>query len=152
MVSERHPVGSVKDHQDTKAPSEIFRAPVPPHLDDVGRAIVDSAFRIHTTLGPGLLESVYEECLAYELRKRSISVKQQVLLSIIYEQLTIESAYRIDLVVADEVLVEVKSAETLLPVHQAQMLTYLKLSKKRLGYLINFNVPVIKAGIRRFAL
>lgn len=124
----------------------------PRHLDDFSRAIVDSAFRVHSTLGPGLLESVYEECLAYELRKRGLSIMQQVVLSVIYDQLTINSAYRIDLVVADEVLVEVKSAEALLPVHQAQLLTYLKLSKKRLGYLINFNVPVIKSGIRRLAL
>ena len=143
---------TVKDHQDTKAPSSNKSAAEPRHLDEFGRAIVDSAFRVHSTLGPGLLESVYEECLAYELRKRGLPVRQQVLLSVVYEQLMIESAYRIDLMVAEEVLVEVKAAEVLLPVHQAQLLTYLKLSKKRLGYLLNFNVPVIKAGIRRIAL
>ena len=125
---------------------------MPRQLDDIGRAIVDSAFRVHTTLGPGLLESVYENCLAYELRDRGLAVVQQRMLAVVYGRLVIDAAYRIDLTVADEVLVEVKAAEALLPVHHAQMLTYLKLARKRLGYLINFNVPVIKSGIRRVAL
>jgi GxxExxY protein len=142
----------VTDHQDTKAPSSIEGAAEPRHLDDLGRTIVDSAFRVHTTLGPGLLESVYEECLAYELRTRGISLQRQVTLPIAYEKLIIPSAYRIDIIVADEVLVEVKATESMLAVHHAQLLTYLKLSKKRLGYLINFNVPLIKSGIKRVAL
>ena len=125
---------------------------MPRQLDDIGRAIVDSAFRVHTTVGPGLLESVYENCLAYELRDRGLAVVQQRMLAVVYGRLVIDAAYRIDLTVADEVLVEVKAAEALLPVHHAQMLTYLKLARKRLGYLINFNVPVIKSGIRRVAL
>ena len=125
---------------------------MPRQLDDIGRAIVDSAFRVHTTLGPGLLESVYENCLAYELRDRGLAVVQQRMLAVVYGRFVIDAAYRIDLTVADEVLVEVKAAEALLPVHHAQMLTYLKLARKRLGYLINFNVPVIKSGIRRVAL
>ncbi|HEY7611032.1 MAG TPA: GxxExxY protein [Alphaproteobacteria bacterium] len=142
----------MKDHQDTKAPSNPEGAAMPRHLDEFGRAIVDSAFRVHSTLGPGLLESVYEECLAYELRSRGLAVQRQVSLPIAYDKLIIPSAYRIDLIVADEILVEVKAAEAMLPVHHAQLLTYLKLSKKRLGYLINFNVPLIKSGIKRVAL
>ncbi len=140
------------DHQGTKAPSKNEGAAEPRHLDELGRAIVDSALRVHTTLGPGLLETVYEECLAYELRVRGLAVQRQVILPIAYETLVIPSAYRIDIVVADEILVEVKAAEAMLPVHHAQLLTYLKLSKKRLGYLINFNVPLIKSGIKRMAL
>jgi GxxExxY protein len=142
----------VTDHQDTKAPSNIEGAAEPRHLDGYGRLIVDSAFRVHTTLGPGLLESVYEECLAYELRARGLQVQRQVSLPIAYDKLVIPSAYRVDLMVSDEVLVEVKATEAMLAVHHAQLLTYLKLSKKRLGYLINFNVPLIKSGIKRVAL
>jgi GxxExxY protein len=124
----------------------------PRRLDDLGRTIVDAAFRVHTTLGPGLLESVYEECLACELRARGIALQRQVALPIAHDKLIIPSAYRIDLVVADEILVEAKAAETMLAVHRAQRLTYLKLSKKRLGFLINFDVPLIKPGIKRVAL
>ncbi len=120
-----------------------------PEHDVVARQIVDAAFAIHKTLGPGLLESVYEQCLAYELRSRSLQVECQVALPVRYRDIQIEIGFRIDLVVNDLILIEVKATERIIPVHEAQLLTYLKLSGKHLGLLINFNVPLIKDGIRR---
>jgi GxxExxY protein len=107
---------------------------------------------VHTRLGPGLLESVYETCLCMELQKRSLPFKRQVALPIVYDEVTIAGALRIDVLVAESVVVEVKASELMLPVYEAQLLTYLKLSSRRLGYLINFNVAMIKNGIRRMAL
>jgi GxxExxY protein len=120
-------------------------------VDEIASEIVDAAFKVHVALGPGLLESAYEACLAFELRKRGLSVEQQKPQAISYEGLTIDAGYRLDLLVADCVIVELKAVEQLLPVHQAQIITYLKLSGKSLGFLINFHVPVLKQGIRRFA-
>jgi GxxExxY protein len=111
--------------------------------------LVDSAYRVHRQLGAGLLESVYETCLAYELTKRGLEVRRQVPVPIVYDGVLLDAALRIDLLVQDLLVVEVKATEALLPVHDAQLLTYLKLAAKRLGFLINFNVPVIKQGIRR---
>lgn len=113
--------------------------------------VVDSAYRIHTTLGPGLLESVYESALAHELTKRQIPFRRQHPISVIYDGLPIHSAFYADLLVADELIVEIKSVETLTPVHKKQLLTYLRLSGKTLGLLINFNVLLIKNGITRIA-
>lgn len=117
--------------------------------DLIASAIVDSSLTVHKRLGPGLLESVYELCLFHELTKRSISVERQVGFPIQYDDLKIESGLRIDLLVDNLVIVEIKAVEKLAPVHQAQLLTYLKLTDKKLGLLINFNVPLIKDGIKR---
>jgi GxxExxY protein len=115
----------------------------------IAREIVDSAFAVHSTLGPGLLESVYEQCLAAELNFRDVPVVRQLPVPVIYRDVRMDAGFRIDMVVGGMVVVEVKAAEKILPIHEAQLLTYLKLSGYRLGFLINFNVPLIKDGIRR---
>ena len=117
--------------------------------NQIAAAVVDAAFKIHTTLGPGLLESVYQATLSYELEKRGLSVGQQVGLPVYYETLKLEIGYRVDLIVGDKVIIEIKSVEALAPIHKSQLLTYLRLSDLRLGLLINFNVERIKDGIRR---
>ena len=117
--------------------------------NEVSRQIVDSAYRIHVALGPGLLESVYDELLAHELKKRGLNVVQQKAIPIIYDGTRIETAFRADLIVEDLVVVEVKSITEISPVHKKQLRTYLRLSEKRLGLLINFNVNLIKDGITR---
>lgn len=121
-------------------------------LDAVGRAVVDSAIRVHKTLGPGLLESAYEHCLAHELRKRGLPIKQQLSLPVHYDGKRIEGGLRLDLLASDCVIVEVKAIEKANPVHLAQLHTYLKLTGLRLGHLINFNVRLAKEGIQRYAL
>ena len=118
-------------------------------LDSITGAIVDAAMRVHTALGPGMLESVYEKCLNHELTKRGLRVEMQVWVPVIYDGVKIEGGYRIDLVVESEVLVELKVVEQILEVHKAQLLSYLKLSDKRVGLLINFNVVHLRDGIRR---
>ena len=118
----------------------------------VSRFVLDAAMKVHTALGPGLLESTYEACLAQELKKAGLSVQTQVALPVVYDGLKLEIGYRIDLLVEDLVLVEVKSVEALAPIHHAQVLTYLKLSGKSLGLLINFNVVHLKDGIKRFVM
>ena len=117
--------------------------------EDIARHIVDSAFAVHSTLGPGLLESVYEQCLAFELTARNIAIRRQVGAPIIYRSNRIEAGFRMDLVVDDLIVVEIKACEQTLPIHEAQLLTYLRLSDYQLGFLINFNVTLIKNGIRR---
>jgi GxxExxY protein len=120
--------------------------------EDVNRvtgSVVDAAMRVHTALGPGLLESVYEVCLAYELRERGLKVLQQVTLPVIYKGLTVEAGYRIDLLVNDLVVVELKAVEKLAAVFEAQLLSYLKLSGMPAGLLINFNVVHLRYGIKR---
>ena len=134
-------------HQDTKRIE-----PIPAELDALARTVIDAAFKVHTELGPGLLESVYEICLAHELRKRGRRVELQVMRPIIFDSVQIDSGLRIDMLVENELLVELKSAEAHHPLYEAQLLTYLKLSRKRLGLLINFNVPRIRDGIKRIAL
>jgi GxxExxY protein len=126
--------------------------PVSQSLDRIGREIVDAAFKVHEALGPGLLESVYEICLRHELGKRGLAVQQQVVVPIVYDGIRLDGGLRLDLVVEGEVVVELKAVDRLMPVNEAQILSYLKLSRKRLGYLINVNVPRIKGGIRRYAL
>ncbi|HEY7990304.1 MAG TPA: GxxExxY protein [Stellaceae bacterium] len=118
--------------------------------DVLARQIVDSSFAVHSALGPGLLESVYQQCLVCELRSRKINIQQQIALPIRYRDTVVEAGLRLDLLADDKVIVEIKAIEKLLPVHEAQLLTYLKLAKKDLGILVNFNVPLIKDGIRRF--
>jgi GxxExxY protein len=115
----------------------------------IAKEIVDVAFRIHTTLGPGLLESVYDVVLAYELDRRSLRTVRQQPIPVVYENVHIDTGFRADLVVEDKVIVEVKSVEILAPVHKKQLLTYLRLADKRLGLLINFHVALIKDGIMR---
>lgn len=117
--------------------------------NDLAKRIVNAAYRIHTTLGPGLLESVYETTLTYELEKIGIKVLRQQALPVIYETIRMDIGFRADLIVGDKVIVEIKSVEAISPVHRKQLLTYLRLTNKRLGLLINFNVEVIRDGITR---
>jgi GxxExxY protein len=118
-------------------------------FDDCSGAILDCAMRVHTFLGPGLLESAYEACLALELRERGLLARRQVPLPIIYHHQTIDVGYRVDMIVDDQVLVELKAVTRILPVHYAQMLSYLRLSGLRAGLLINFHEPRLKDGIKR---
>ncbi|MDR1146395.1 MAG: GxxExxY protein [Verrucomicrobiales bacterium] len=120
-----------------------------PDIERLAKQVVDAAFKVHSTLGAGLLESIYEQCLVIELDKRDIKLARQVPLPVIYDGQRIPADFRLDLLVANQIIVEVKSVEALLPVHQSQLLTYLKLSNLQLGFLINFNVPLIKQGIKR---
>jgi GxxExxY protein len=118
-------------------------------VNEVSGSVVDAAMKVHTALGPGLLESAYEVCLLHELRKRGRKVLSQVALPVVYDGVRIDVGYRIDLLVEDVVIVELKAIEKLLPIHDAQLLSYLKLGGYRLGLLINFNVLHLKDGIKR---
>jgi GxxExxY protein len=118
-------------------------------VDEITGAVIDAAMKIHSVLGPGLLESVYETCLKHELTKRGLRVQSQMWLPVIYDGIEIEGGYKIDLLVNDEVVVELKTVEHLLALHQAQLLSYLKLSNKRIGLLINFNIVHLRDGIKR---
>jgi GxxExxY protein len=126
--------------------------PLPRRTQEIATGVLDAAFAVHQTLGPGLLESTYEICLEHELRLREHDVRRQVALPVVYDTVKLDAGYRIDLIVDGVVIVEVKSVDALAPVHEAQVLTYLKLSERRLGYLINFNVVLLKQGIRRLIL
>jgi GxxExxY protein len=117
--------------------------------EKIASVIVDAAIKVHTLLGPGLLESVYEACLTHELKTRKLKVSRQVILPIFYEGIEIESGLRLDLLVENLVIVELKAVEIILPVHEAQLLSYMRLSKKRIGFLLNFNVPLMRDGITR---
>lgn len=119
--------------------------------DEIAGQIVDAAIAVHRTLGPGLLESAYETCLTFELGDRGLRVASQVALPICYRGRQLDASYRLDLIVDELVIVEIKSVDELAPIHTAQLLTYLKLSDKRLGLLINFNVDLLKRGIKRIA-
>ena len=121
-------------------------------IEEVAREIVDSTIRVHKELGPGLLESTYQACLAYELNKRGLKVDCELTLPVTYDHHQINAGYRIDMLVEDCVIIENKTVETLLPIHEAQLLTYMKLSGISTGLLINFNVKLLKTGIRRFVL
>ncbi len=120
--------------------------------DKIAKEVVDAAFQVHSRLGPGLLESAYEACLAHELNKRGFQVERQKPQPVVYDGLEIEVGYRLDLFVDSTLIIELKAVEQILPIHQAQLMTYLKLSQKTLGLLINFNVPLIKHGIKRVAM
>lgn len=117
--------------------------------NELSRIVFDCALRVHQNLGPGLLESAYEECLFYELKKTGIEVQKQKPLPLVYEEIKLDIGYRIDLIVENKLIVEIKSVESLNDVHFAQLLTYLKLTDCKLGLLINFNVNLIKNGIKR---
>jgi GxxExxY protein len=123
--------------------------PIPDEIEKTAKAILDAAFTVHSNLGPGLLENVYETCLAHELRNKGFNVQVQLTFPVIYDNVRIEVGYRLDMLVNDQVIVEIKSVEQVLSVHQSQLLTYLKLSGYRLGFLLNFNVRHLRDGIQR---
>jgi GxxExxY protein len=122
------------------------------NTDRLVRVVVDAGLKVHTTLGPGLLESVYEHCLAYELEARGLSLKRQPVLPIRYGDVSLDAGYRLDLLVEDCLIIEIKSVEALTRLHEAQMLTYLRLSHCRIGLLMNFNATLFKQGVRQLAL
>ena len=123
----------------------------PEHLNLVTHDIIGAAIEVHRSLGPGLLESVYLECVCHELRMRNVVFDREIPVPLYYKGLQLDQNYRLDLIVAGSIIVELKSVEKLLPVHQAQLLTYLKLKRLPLGLLINFNVAVLRSGIVRIA-
>lgn len=113
-------------------------------LDQISRRIIGAAIEVHRHLGPGLLESAYESCLLFELKRQGFRVEEQRPLPVVYKDVKLDCGYRLDLVVEDEIIVEIKAVEKLLPIHEAQLLSYLRLSHKKVGLLINFHVPVLK--------
>lgn len=119
-------------------------------LNKISKIILDACISVHKEMGPGLLESVYVICLVYELQKRGLKAKTEVSIPLIYQGIVLSKDFRIDILVEDEIILELKAVEVLIPVHQAQIISYLKLADKRLGFLINFNVPLMKNGIKRF--
>lgn len=126
--------------------------PLTIYHENIGKQVVDIAYQIHKALGPGLLEKIYEACFAYELRKRNIPFVTQEKIQIVYDNFVFEEGLRLDLLVDDLIIIEIKAQENYHPVWEAQLLSYLKLSNKRLGYIINFTVPLIKDGIKRLVL
>jgi GxxExxY protein len=118
-------------------------------LDQISRRIIGAAIEVHRHLGPGLLESAYQSCLAFELKQLGLKVEEQKPLPVVYKQVKLDCGYRLDLVVEDEIIVEIKAIEKLLPVHDAQLLSYLRLARRRVGLLMNFHVPVLKNGLKR---
>ena len=118
-------------------------------LNQISGAVIDSAMKVHTALGAGMLESAYEVCLIYELRKRQFNAQSQLALPIVYDGVRLDAGYRIDLLIENAVIVELKAVERVLPIHEAQLLSYLKLSGKKLGLLLNFNVVHFRDGIKR---
>ena len=122
------------------------------NINELTYKIIGCAFKVHSTLGPGLLESTYEHCLAQELAMKGILFERQIGLPLIYENIRIDAGYRLDLMVENKVILELKSVDQIAPVHKAQLLTYMKLSGKRIGILINFNVADLKEGICRMIL
>jgi len=125
---------------------------LPRRTEELATELVDAAYSVHSELGPGLLESIYERCLCHELSLRGIEFEQQVVLPIAYKDLMIEGGLRLDLIVDRQIIVELKAVEKIITVHRAQILTYMKLAGFRLGFLVNFNVPKIKQGIERLIL
>jgi GxxExxY protein len=117
--------------------------------NEIARIVVDAAYKIHTKLGPGLLESAYQAILSYELRKRGLQIETETVIPVHFDEVVIEVGYRADIIVERKVIVELKSVEKIIDVHKKQLLTYLKVSDKRLGLLINFGAPLIKDGITR---
>lgn len=121
-----------------------------PETDKITLAIFNSAVAVHREMGPGLLEAIYQHCLVEEMNDRGLQVKKSVIVPLHYKEKPLNKDYIIDLLVEDEIILELKSVEGLLKVHEAQLISYLKLSNKRLGFLINFNVPLLKQGFKRF--
>lgn len=121
-------------------------------IEATAKMIVSSAFKVHNSLGPGLLESVYELCLSHELQKNKLNVRRQVDIPLEYDGIIFDTGFRLDMLVNDKIIIEIKAVEEMNPVFEAQILTYLKLTGKRLGFLINFNTKLIKHGIKRIIL
>ena len=138
----------------TQRHEDIQDTPVPlsRNLELIASDIIDAAFNTHKQLGPGLLERVYKVCFCHELEKRGLKFERQVQVPIKFDNLTFDEGFRIDVLVENEIICELKAANEMNPVYDAQVLTYLKLTNKRLGFLINFNVPLIKQGIKRIIL
>ena len=122
---------------------------LPEKIESLAANLVDAVFKVHSCLGPGLLESVYESCLAKELHKRSIKFQTQIPMPVIYDGEKIDCGFRLDMLLEEKIIIEIKAVEEVLPVHKAQILTYLKITNLHLGFLVNFNVPLIKYGIQR---
>jgi GxxExxY protein len=143
----------MNSHEDTKS-QRITKnlTPLSNNEEAVAKKIVDAAYTVHENLGPGLLEKIYETCFCHELKKRNLSFRRQVEFPIIYDGLVFQEGLRIDVIVEDLIICEIKSVEENHPIYQAQILSYLKIIKKRLGFLINFNVPILKKGIKRFVI
>jgi GxxExxY protein len=120
--------------------------------EEIATAIVDAAYKVHSTLGPGLIEPIYEVCFCHELKKRSLSFQRQLTVPIMYDGLKLDAALRLDVLVENLIICELKAVEEVIPLFEAQLLSYMKLLHKRLGFLINFHVPVIKDGIKRMIL
>jgi GxxExxY protein len=118
-------------------------------INELTKVIIGAAIEVHRTLGPGLLESAYEACLSYELAQRGLRFERQKPLSVVYKGINLDIGYRLDLLIEDQVVVEVKAVDELAPIHHAQLLSYLKLSGYKVGLLINFNVQILKNGLRR---
>ena len=121
-------------------------------FEQITKEIIGAAIEVHKALGPGLLESAYEECLAYELIQKGLKVERQKPVPVIYKEIKLDYGYRIDLLVEDSVIIELKSIEAFAPIHEAQILTYMKFAEKKVGLLINFNVTVLKNGLKRYVL
>ena len=134
----------------TKGHEELKRLLM--EFDKLSKQVIGCALEVHKILGPGLLESAYEECLMYELLRAGMEVERQRPLPVIYKEIKLECGYRLDLIIEDQIIIELKSVDFLAPVHEAQILTYMKFSKLRTGLLINFNVTALKYGIKRYVL
>jgi GxxExxY protein len=119
-------------------------------LENIAKKVVNASYQVHKIMGPGLLESIYELCLIKELNIQGLNVANQVVVPLKYKEYELSKEFRIDILVENEIILEIKAVETLLPVHEAQLISYLKLTGKRIGFLLNFNVPLIKEGIHRF--
>ena len=132
-------------------PKKMF-LPIPPDVERVGKIVLDAAYKVHTVLGPGLLESVYQTAMKHVITTNNALVETEVKLPIMFEGVKLESALRIDMLVEKCVIAELKSVETMNPVYEAQLMTYLRLSKTRLGFLVNFNMPHLKDGIKRIVV
>lgn len=129
-----------------------FYEPLPQKTEGIASKIYDAALKVHKALGPGLLERVYEVCLCHELLKRELKFQRQINIPIVYDGIEFEEGYRLDILVEDQIIVELKAADNSNPVWQAQVLSYLKITGKRLGMIINFNVPLLKNGVQRIIL
>lgn len=138
-------------HGDTLASVTKYK-PISWQENKIGTLIIKAASKIHRQYGPGLLEKIYEICLCHELKKSGLYIKKQVVVPITYDDMNLDEGLRIDIMVNDSVIVELKAQENFHPVWEAQLLSYMKLTDKRLGYLINFHVPIIKKGIKRMVL
>jgi len=142
-------MGIKKSHSTYYWCSKLFKILIMEELNKISYEIIGCAYSVHRNMGQGLLETVYEICFGYELSKKNLHFRRQVTMPVEYEGLFLESGYRIDLLVEEKIIVEVKSVDKILPVHKAQLMTYLKLAKMKLGLLINFNVPNLQDGIVR---